>query len=423
MSRAISIKLQKPHTAKQQLLITHAENVVALCGRRWGKTTAFVNRIFYWLLRQPGLYWWVGLSWRSASMKRAWREAAAIARVVLRSMGLTETGYINKSEHQINIPGLGEIWFRTAENPSSLAGEGIRGVILDEFTLMPAEVWTEYIQGTLIDHNGWACFGGVPKGNNWGAALWRGAASKKGWLQLHATTYENPNIDATVVDAIRADPNTSEFFFRQEYLAEILTAEGMVFRRVNEAAVLEPLENPLSGHTYIAGVDVADRMDFTVAFVLDAKTRDVVYMDRFQRVGYDVLENRLEALYNRFRLMNMIVEDNSVGAPVIDHLKSRGMRITPFHTSPATKMPAIQALQAAFEHSTIRILNNPILVGELLSYESTRTATGIRYSAPAGQYDDCVMALAIAYFSLVDSVPWSTIDQLGRVDDFVSRWK
>ena len=423
MSRAISIKLQKPHTAKQQLLITHAENVVALCGRRWGKTTAFVNRIFYWLLRQPGLYWWVGLSWRSASMKRAWRETAATARVVLRGMGLTETGYINKSEHQISIPGLGEIWFRTAENPSSLAGEGTRGVILDEFTLMPAEVWTEYIQGTLIDHNGWACFGGVPKGNNWGAALWRGAASKKGWLQLHATTYENPNIDATVVDAIRADPNTPEFFFRQEYLAEILTAEGMVFRRVNEAAILEPLENPLTGHTYIAGVDVADRMDFTVAVVLDAKTREMVFLDRFNRVGYETLESRLQALSERFRLANMIVEDNSVGQPVIDHLRGRGVRVTPFHTSHVTKMPAIQALQAAFEHGSIKILNNPILIGELLSYESKRTASGFSYSAPVGGHDDCVMALAIAHYSLVDTIPYSVASELGQVEGFVSRWK
>lgn len=423
MSKTITIELPKPHSPKQKQLVTHAGNIVALCGRRWGKTDGFTKRLFYWMPRKPGLYWWVGLSWRSASMKRAWREVSAIARTILRSMGLTEQGYINKSEHQITLPGLGEIWFRTAENPSSLAGEGIRGVILDEFTLMPAEVWTEYIQGTLIDHDGWACFGGVPKGSNWGAGIWRSAAEKPNWIQLHATSYENPFLEQSVIDAIKSDPNTPEFFFRQEYMAEIVSAEGMVFRRVNEAAVLEPLDAPLPGRSYIAGVDVADHMDFTVAVVLDAKTREMVFMDRFHRVGYEVLESRLEALSRRFKATNMVVEDNSIGQPVIDHLRGRGVRVTAFHTSHITKMPAIQALQAAFEHGNIKILNDPILIGELLSYESRRTPSGFSYSAPSGGHDDCVMALAIAYYSLVDTIPWSTASELGQVEGFVSRWK
>ena len=423
MGRTVTIELSKPHSPKQNQLVTHAGNIVALCGRRWGKTDGFTKRLFYWMPRKPGLYWWVGLSWRSASMKRAWREVSAIARTILRSMGLTEQGYINKSEHQITLPGLGEIWFRTAENPSSLAGEGIRGVILDEFTLMPAEVWTEYIQGTLIDHDGWACFGGVPKGNNWGAGMWRSAAEKQNWLQVHATAYENPFLEQSVIDAIKSDPNTPEFFFRQEYMAEIVSAEGMVFRRVNEAAVLEPLDGPLPGRTYGAGVDVADLNNFTVAAVLDAKTREMAFMDRFHRVGYEVLESRLEALSRRFNTTSMVVEDNSIGQPVIDHMRGRGVRVTAFHTSHTTKMLAIQALQAAFEHGNIKILNDPILIGELLSYESKRTASGFSYSAPAGGYDDCVMALAIAYYSLMDTIPWSAASELGQVEGFVSRWK
>ena len=171
------------------------------------------------------------------------------------------------------------------------------------------------------------------------------------------------------------------------------------------------------------GEVVADRMDFTVAVVLDAKTREMVFLDRFNRVGYETLESRLQALSERFRLANMIVEDNSVGQPVIDHLRGRGVRVTPFHTSHVTKMPAIQALQAAFEHGSIKILNNPILIGELLSYESKRTASGFSYSAPVGGHDDCVMALAIAHYSLVDTIPYSVASELGQVEGFVSRWK
>lgn len=392
-----TIKLRRPHTAVQDSMITYPGNIAALCGRRFGKTDGFVNRIYYWMPRRPGLYWWVGLSWRSASLKRAWREMTAVARRVLAAMGLPERGYINRSDYEIRLPGLGEIWFRTAENPSALAGEGLQGVILDEFTLMREEVWTEYVQATLIDYGGWACFGGVPKGNNWASALWRNARDKAGWLQIHATSYDNPHNQTALIDAIRDDVNTPEFFFRQEYMAEILSAEGMVFRRISEAAVRESLTGPEPGHHYVGGVDIADSQDFTVVSVLDVGTKAQVYLDRFNRVGYEVLEDRLQATYQRFGLESMIVESNSIGQPVIDHLRGRGMNAIPFYTSHITKQPLIQSLQSAFEHGTIEIINDPVQVGELQSYESKRTAAGFTYSAPSGMHDDCVMALALAW--------------------------
>ena len=49
----------------------------------------------------------------------------------------------------------------------------------------------------------------------------------------------------------------------------------------------------------------------------------------------------------------------------------------------------------------IRVLDDPVLVGELLSYESNRNASGsFSYSAPDGMHDDTVMSLAIAWHGL-----------------------
>jgi hypothetical protein len=96
----------------------------------------------------------------------------------------------------------------------------------------------------------------------------------------------------------------------------------------------------------------------------------------------------------------MVIEDNSIGQPVIDHLRGRGMRVTGFHTSSASKMPLIQALQSAFEHSNIRIINDPVQINELQAYESKRTAAGFSYSAPEGMHDDTVMALALAWHGI-----------------------
>jgi phage terminase large subunit-like protein len=95
---------------------------------------------------------------------------------------------------------------------------------------------------------------------------------------------------------------------------------------------------------------------------------------------------------------SMAIETNSIGQGVIDHLYARGMNIYPFTTTNATKDAAIKALQAAFEHGEIKIINDQDLIGELMSFESKRNASGsFSYSAPDGMHDDCVMALAIAW--------------------------
>jgi phage terminase large subunit-like protein len=176
----------------------------------------------------------------------------------------------------------------------------------------------------------------------------------------------------------------------------------MVFRRVQEAAVLSPKE-PDSTRQYVAGVDVAASVDYTVVTVMDAESKEMVYLDRFNRVDYPVLIDRLESVYHRYHLTSMVVESNSIGRPVIDELVSRGLNIVPFTTTSATKQGIIQNLQSAFENGLIRVLDEPVLIGELLSFEAKRNASGsFSYSAPDGMHDDCVMSLAIAWHGVND---------------------
>jgi hypothetical protein len=100
----------------------------------------------------------------------------------------------------------------------------------------------------------------------------------------------------------------------------------------------------------------------------------------------------------------MIIEANSIGRPVIDHMVERGLGVVPFMTTNATKQSIIQGLQSAFEHGNIKVLDDPVLVGELLSFESKRNPSGsFRYSAPDGMHDDTVMSLAIAWDGITNS--------------------
>lgn len=399
-----TIRLRKPHSQKQADMITYPGNVVTFAGRRYGKTDGYVQRLYYWAKRNPGLYWWAGLSWQSASMKRAWRETTIIARQILAGMNLNERDYINRSRHEIIIPGLCEIWFRTADNPESMAGEGVRGIVCDEFSLMAERVWSEYIQATLLDYNGWVAFGGVPKGRNWAAALWAKAAELEGWLQIHATSYENPFIPSERIDRIKEIASAE--IFRQEYMAEILEGFGAVFRNVDQAACLqEARPQDHAGHPVYFGVDWGKQNDFTVIVGVCRKCNHVVLMDRFNQIDYAFQRQRLEAHVHRWKPYSVLPERNSMGEPIIEELYRAGVPVGPgadhklgFMTTAMSKPPLIEELSLAIEKGELKILNNPIMTGELLAYERQVSKSGRpSYNAPEGAHDDVVMALALAW--------------------------
>ena len=377
----------KPHAGQLEVHNSDARFKVLSAGRRWGKTRLGVNECLD-VAAQGGRAWWVSPSYKTSEV--GWRPLRQIVRKI-------PGAEIRLVDRVVNFPGGGFVAVRSADNPDSLRGEGLDFVVMDECAFMQREAWTEAIRPALSDRQGKVLFISTPKGRNW---LWeiyqRGVSGEEGWQSWTFPTANNPYIAKEEIDAAKRD--LPEMIFRQEYLAEFIDDAGGVFRRVQEAAVLEPKEYE-EGKQYIAGVDVAASVDFTVVSVLDAESKEMVYLDRFNRVDYPVLIDRLEAVYHRYHLTSMVVESNSIGRPVIDELVARGLNIVPFTTTSATKQSIIQNLQAAFENGQIRILNNPVLIGELLSFESKRNASGgFSYSAPDGMNDDCVMSLAIAWY-------------------------
>lgn len=232
--KTVTLELPKPHSEGQQAMLDWPRHGVAFCGRRYGKTEIACIKLLLGVTQDPGLYWWVGLNWRSASMRRAWRILKAYCEMLWRAIGERPDKYIRESDKTLIFPGGGEIWMRTAERADSLAGEGVKGVVLDEFSLMSEAVWTEYVAATLVDYGGWALFVGVPKGLNWAARLWMSAKTRKGWQAWQFTSYDNPHLDKATIDDLAS--GLPERLRRQEIYAEVVDDAGAVFRNVSELA-------------------------------------------------------------------------------------------------------------------------------------------------------------------------------------------
>lgn len=378
------------HPAQKVIHESTARFRVVDAGRRFGKT-----RLGVWECIDEALHggraWWIAPSFPIARV--GWRP--------LRKIGAQIPGAeIRLAELSIVFPNGGEVSVKSADNPDSLRGEGLNLAIFDEHAFTKPDAWSEAVRPALSDKLGRAMFISTPRGRNHFWELYqRGVRGDDDYQSFYYPTSANPHIPTSEIEAARHE--LPEIIFRQEYLAEFIDDQGGVFRKVQEAARLKPLLGPLQGHQYIAGVDVAASVDYTVITVMDVKSKEMVFLDRFNRIDYNVLIDRLKAVYKRWNCTAMKIESNSIGQPVIDALKGRKMSIIAFVTTSATKQTIIQNLQAAFENGRIGIINDPVLIGELLSFESKRNASGsFSYSAPEGMHDDCVMSLAIAWNGL-----------------------
>jgi hypothetical protein len=173
-----------------------------------------------------------------------------------------------------------------------------------------------------------------------------------------------------------------------------------------DAATATPQDEPIAGHAYAIGVDWGRHNDFTALTVLDVTTKEVVYVDRFTQIDYGIQISRLKALYDRFRPGSIEAEQNSMGEPLIEQLRRDGLPVRGFQTTNSTKELAVRALEGAFERDQIRIINDPVLIGELQAYEQEQLPAGRwRFTAPEGMHDDYVMSLAIVWYAVAAQPP------------------
>lgn len=382
------------HPGQSEVVTSSTRFNVVDCGRRWGKTLLGTK------LCKPTISQGHHVGWFAPSYKlmlEVWDELRRSA------AGLLERS--NKTEMRMHFKGGGTLDLWSLDNVDAGRGRRYHLVIVDEAAMVRnlIDAWQYSVRPTLTDFRGGAWFFSTPKGRNgfWQMYQWGLDPLEPDWSCWQMPTASNPYIDAEEIEAARR--SLPERVFQQEYLAEFLEDSGYVFRRVNDAVAECWQEHNKDGHQYVIGVDWGKMNDFTVITVIDVAERAVCYIDRFNQIDYHIQVERLIAVCERFSPMSVVVELNSMGHPLAESLSRAGVPVVGFTTTNATKTAIIDALSLAFERGEISLPNDPVLLGELMSYDMERLPSGMmRYSAPEGQHDDCVMSLAFAWSEIYD---------------------
>jgi phage FluMu gp28-like protein len=156
-------------------------------------------------------------------------------------------------------------------------------------------------------------------------------------------------------------------------------------------------QEPIPGQAYFAGLDLARLTDFTVLTILDGEGRQV-FKDRFNLLDWAVQKQRIIGTVNRYGA-RVLLDSTGIGDPIYDDLQRAGLSVQGYKFTADSKKKLIESLMLAFEQGSIRILDDPDQRNELDIFEYTIGSSGtVHYSAPEGYHDDCVIALALAWW-------------------------
>lgn len=224
-----------------QTRVLHDDHPRKLCvwGRRRGKTTTAM----LWLqkralTRANSTCWYVAPTYKQAK-RIAWQAAKRLYTTSILSKRP------NESELSFTFKNGSTVTLMGAEDPDSLRGPGLWGVVLDEYGTMRQDAWSLAIRPMLSDTGGHALFIGTPNALRGPHLEQLYREIEKGalyptWISWFSPTEDAAHIPPSEIETARKEMRPWEF--RQEYEASFETLSGRVWPEFN----METIEN--GGH-------------------------------------------------------------------------------------------------------------------------------------------------------------------------------
>jgi hypothetical protein len=401
------VRRRRLHDGQERLKASQARFRVAMFGRRWGKNVVAIDEAMQLALAGKRVGWW------EPSYKyllEAWRDLCSRLRPV--------ANRVSEQEKRLELitGGLIECW--TADDPDAGRGREYDLAIINEAGIVRnlKTLWEGAIWATLIKTQGRALFLGTPKGrtHDFSVIYSKAATDSKNWEAFRGPTIENPHIPKEEIATARAELPPQ--IFAQEFEGIPSDDGGNPFGL--DAIKACTVELGLAGGSPVAwGWDFARAQDWTVGIALDREYRVVGY-DRWQLVPWGETKRKVAALNGPTPAWG---DSTGIGDVIVEDLQRAGCPMIGVPFSRPMKQQLMERLAAAIQQRKVRFPKGPISI-ELETFEYEYTASGVRYSAPEGLHDDCVMALALAVFGRdqfgVMPVPETPFVEQGRHPGF-----
>lgn len=192
---------------------------VLACHRRFGKTVLAVNELLASAVKDMA----VKTNGRYAYIAPLYKQAKQAAWDYLKQYTEPFEGRrVNESELRVDLPFGARISLYGADNPDSLRGIYLDGVVLDEYAQMSPRLWGEVIRPALADRKGWAMFIGTPQGHNQFWDIYEAARNDPDWYSALFKASETGIVAAEELEAARKAMTPEEY--EQEFECSFIAA-------------------------------------------------------------------------------------------------------------------------------------------------------------------------------------------------------
>lgn len=378
------IKGYKPHDKQRiihQSINTDPAKYYVLCiGRQFGKTLLCINQILYWSINDRG----TDTAWISPIYKQSKKVYKEMKRATLKS------GLFTYNDSDLIIQGFGStVQFFSAERADNIRGNTFHYLVCDEFDFMKSGTWEEVLQPTVLVKGKKVIFISTPKGKRMMYKLSLLRHTDDRYKFFRYSSYDNPMIDPREIDSIKQ--TVPDHVFRQEYLAEFIDGSTGLFRNVRESIGKSEQKGRIYG-----GLDIGRADDYTV-LTIGTKEGAVLSVDRWRHDEWSSIIDKVAKRIKEFNA-STYVEVNNQGDVFFEMLQKKvGNLIEPFTTTSKTKPIMIEDLAVSFEQLELTIPNEEFLIDELeaFTYVFDPKTRNVKYSAPEGIHDDCVISMAL----------------------------
>lgn len=392
----------KPHEGQIALhnLIDDYQVVTAVCGRRFGKTYASIYEAAYQVMQEGDASGAPVVYIVSDTTDHAGKIFQPLVNLFENNPVLKRfTKSILRKERAIELKNGAKIYAKTAENPSSLAGDNVSFAVIDEAGYVNDEAMRILDPAFAARSNPKRVNVGTPDRNDtfFKREFDLGQDEENAlYASITLPSTSNPLVKVGYLKA--QEDSMSSDDYQRFYLAEFSTVDGNPFSGLLEK--LEYVETPQDaqpGRTYVAGVDLADRRDFTAVVILDVTNQParLVRVERWNGIGYEATCLRAAEILRPYRA-RAYVDRTGVGDAVYPMLAKEYGNVSPVVFSMPEKQKLFDAIYSALEKGKLRLYQDKVLMSELRNLQAVQKQRGVSYQAPRGLKDDCVMALFLA---------------------------
>lgn len=325
----------------------------------------------------------------------------------------------DKNRGLITLKNGTQIFRKTADDPRSLQGERVTLAIADEAHDINEEAW-ENLLPALADSDGRIISIGVAKGRGrFRSMYFAGQGMDSSIYSASVPTSANPIFQdkaaaegMETIEWIRKQPwaeSLTDEEFERQILAKWTDEEGQVFARFEQHFTGHPYPTDPDGLPgvpevpHIMSLDLGKIHDFTVAYVGNVAEQRFVARERFNKIDYVDQVPRLADLYHRYKCKFIHMDTNGPGEAPSEMLRDLGCKIVPFMWSNSAKAGLVSTMVREVQRGNVTFLaDDTPLKKEMSMFEGTVTTGGLlRYEAPKGFYDDCVIAAALLISKMV----------------------